>query len=216
MLLFCETSLKVSNDSCNPLRPHWSINQRMMIAGMAGVVATPLLCRQITSELWHHCLRLSRSLSLSLFLSPCLALYLVFCCRVCSVRHRSIPSLVWSRNKEEMEWEKKRERGRESWDAWMKENLGGGGIKVKAREENGEVEAMTMEGDRLRETGSRRRWREGRDGAKQRERREGRGWAELQRENCAPRPQIFIHQRSTYGTCLSVSVWMHGRSAGCV
>ena len=108
--------------------------------------------------------------------------------------------------------EKEREREREL-RCMNERKFGGGGIKVKAREENREVEAMTMEGDRLRETGSRRRWREGRDGAKQRERREGRGvgWI-TERKLCTQASDFYSPKKHLWDlpVCVCLNAWTVG------
>lgn len=146
---------------------HWSINQKVMKARMTGVVVT-LLCRQITSELWHHCAALSLSPS---FLSPFPVVYLVFCCSFCSRRHHSIPNLVWNKNAWGNEREKKRERAEvhegKKISGWRKgrsrrEKLGGDkdeGSKLKKRG----IQRWTKE-RRDRETGSKAERNKGRAG----------------------------------------------------
>lgn len=83
----------------------------------------------------------------------------------------------------------------------------GGGVKVKGRRKKGRKSnrrAIKMRvGDKQREV----------DKGEKRQKKE-RG-SNVVRENSAPWPPIFIHQRRTSGNCLSVSECMDGQLAAC-
>lgn len=88
-------------------------------------------------------------------------------------------------------------------ERWTKQERKKGKIK-KVRDKEIEEDRQTERDKGEKRQINRRQSRETKGGLDERE-----------RENCAPWPPIFIHQRSTSGNCLSGSECMHGSLAPC-
>lgn len=174
----------------NEPNSHWSINQRMMIARMTGVVVTPL-CRQVTSELWHHCAALPLPLPLRFF-SVSMSCPLLGILRLLLLQETQLYSQLGSSLKYSNKTGKVRVKVHE-WKkmlCWSKERKRGKETDGQRREETGRQEDRK----RCRE---RREWR-------QRER-----WMRDTEKMMHPGLQFLFTKEVPLGAaCLCLNAWL--------